>query len=70
MWRRLSGSFAALILFTVLAASPVLAQDPQSGAQPDPDIVVLDEVIVTARKVEENLQDVPLSIDTLPRSRT
>ncbi len=53
---------AALVAVGLLAtASPAVAQ------QDDDETVVLDEVTVTARKVEENLQDVPVSIDTLPQ---
>jgi outer membrane receptor protein involved in Fe transport len=31
--------------------------------------VILDQVVVTARKVEENLQEVPVSIDTIPQDK-
>lgn len=48
---------AALI---VGAACPVLAQSAE--ASQDPTVTQLDEIIVTARKSSENLQDVPLSI--------
>ena len=54
--------FAALVAVILTAtASPVAAQED------DDETVVLDTVTVTARKVEENLQDVPVSIDTLPQ---
>mgnify|MGYP002622638326 FL=1 len=31
--------------------------------------VILDQVVVTARKVEEDIQDVPVSIDTIPQDK-
>ncbi len=45
-----------------LAALAVAAQAPLASAQDADDAFRLDEVVVTARKVEERLQDVPLSI--------
>ena len=41
--------------------SPVYAQDQESG--------VLEQVVVTAQKREENLQDVPLSIQAIGTER-
>src|SRR5271163_2427257 len=60
--RKCVGSFAvtkvALAVATALAVSPprVLAVQPADSS-------VLEEIVVTARKRQENLQDVPLSID-------
>ena len=45
-----------------LAALTIAAQAPQASAQEADEAYRLDEVVVTARKVEERLQDVPLSI--------
>ena len=65
MLRRVCGGLLVLSLFG--AGSQVQAQEPEDQAKPETDVVVLDEVIVTARKIEENLQEVPVSIDTLPQ---
>ncbi|HSO23432.1 MAG TPA: hypothetical protein VLT81_11010, partial [Chondromyces sp.] len=51
---------------TVVAQEAPPAADPQAvegdeGARP----VAVGEITVTARKVEENIQDVPISISTL-----
>jgi iron complex outermembrane receptor protein len=46
----------------LLTAMAVAIQAPQASAQDSGDAYRLDEVVVTARKVEERLQDVPLSI--------
>ncbi|MEM9316731.1 MAG: TonB-dependent receptor, partial [Pseudomonadota bacterium] len=56
-WRSQTGiSLTCLTAFvTLLAHDTVLAQDPSS----------LEEIVVTARKKSENLQDVPLSITAL-----
>ncbi|CAM8672616.1 TonB-dependent receptor [Sphingobium sp.] len=54
------GAVIGLLLgtaFSALAATPAFAQAPQSGAQ-----VGLEDIVVTARKVAENLQDVPVAI--------
>ena len=57
------GLLAALVAVALLlTAAPIAAQEDE-----DDETLVLDEVTVTARKVEENLQDVPVSIDTLPQ---
>jgi iron complex outermembrane receptor protein len=53
------------VLATVLAsAGPVLAQTARQAAPPagDPQASALEDVVVTARRREENLQDVPLSV--------
>ena len=57
---RFTSSFALVFVLLVLAASP------QAGAQaPDePESAVTDEITVTAQRVEEALQDVPISIVT------
>lgn len=53
-------SFASILLATtVLAGSPALAQAPAANSAPD------DEIIVTAQKREESLQNVPISIQAL-----
>jgi len=43
---------------TIVTALPAMAQEPDQGA-------VLEEIIVTARKREENLQDVPIAITAI-----
>ena len=63
----------ALVGFLVLCALPALAQDPDPEADEDEqesaaaeDEMALDEVItVTARKREENIQEVPVAITVL-----
>src|SRR5262245_22561939 len=47
----------ASAISAILGTSPVLAQDQESG--------VLEQVVVTAQKREENLQNVPLSIQVI-----
>ncbi|CAN5224482.1 TonB-dependent receptor [soil metagenome] len=51
----------ALLATTILAATPAVAQ----VATPAPEVVMGDEIIVTAQKREENLQNVPISIQAL-----
>lgn len=63
MLRRICGGLAVLMAFGI--GGPLGAQEEEEDQKPKADVVVLDEVIVTARKVEENLQEVPISIDTL-----
>jgi iron complex outermembrane receptor protein len=53
-----SFSFSALFLLTAFNISPAVAQDDASSS-------MLEEIIVTATRREENLQDVPISIATL-----
>ena len=53
-----SATLAAVLLGSTMLATPVFAQD-QGGA------ASVDDVIVTAQKREENLQDVPLSVQAL-----
>lgn len=50
-------AFLASVFATVILAEPVAAQS-----------IALEEIVVTARKREENLQDVPLSITALTAS--
>ena len=45
--------------FLMLAATPALAQQATDGP------AALEEIVVTARRAEENLQKVPLSITAL-----
>jgi iron complex outermembrane recepter protein len=47
------------------SATAMLACIPAAYAQQRPDTAVLEEVVVTAQKRSENLQDVPLSIQAL-----
>ena len=46
----------------VLSANPSLAQGPSVTAQAQPAVPDSGDIIVTARRVEERLQDVPISI--------
>lgn len=55
-------SAGASLLALVLTASPALAQDQASAEE---DSAGLKEITVTARKVEENLQDVPVAVTAL-----
>lgn len=54
--------FIAAAAATPLALSALLLQAPVGMAQGVNDSLALDEIVVTARKVEERLQDIPLSI--------
>lgn len=60
----LTGSCA--LAFSVLLAAPACAQ---SVVQDDPSVSQVDEIIVTARRVEERLQDVPLAISAVQGER-
>lgn len=54
-------SLASLLVSTALCAAPALAQDAQSDEADSGD----DEIIVTAQKRSESLQNVPISIQAL-----
>src|SRR5258708_5932022 len=58
-----AGSAISLAVAAALAA----AAPPVRAAAPEVSGGVLQEVVVTARKREENLQDVPLSIDVFTK---
>ena len=53
-----SSLLAVLVGSTTLQVSPVLAQEQPAAA----DAPTLDDIVVTARKREENLQDTPISV--------
>ncbi|HNS85398.1 MAG TPA: TonB-dependent receptor [Parvularculaceae bacterium] len=61
---RLTCGFAAALsgasALAIATAAPAVAQDARAG---------LDEITVTAQRREENQQDVPISITTLPEDR-
>ncbi|MEL7028875.1 MAG: TonB-dependent receptor, partial [Pseudomonadota bacterium] len=57
---KLTGRFYATAAVAALAAGAVLTEDMVAAAQ-----TLTDEIIVTARKREENLQDVPISVTAL-----
>jgi iron complex outermembrane receptor protein len=66
MIRAIKGSgffvcFSALAL--VVSSSPAFAQDDDEGAEDT--TTYLEEIVVTAQKREQNIQDVPLSVSTL-----
>ena len=52
-----------------LLTSTMLAGVPQALAAPGEQATTVDEVIVTAQKRDENLQDVPISVQALPTER-
>ncbi|MGL5840095.1 MAG: TonB-dependent receptor [Sphingorhabdus sp.] len=58
--RRFTTSFAAIAIATTGFAAPVLAQE--AIAEDDGS---LSEIVVTAQRRQENLQDVPLSVDVV-----
>ncbi len=57
---RLKGTVSGSILMAVLAP-PIMAQSGDEDDQGD-NAFVMSEIVITARKVEERLQDVPLAI--------
>jgi iron complex outermembrane receptor protein len=52
-------------VFMILAACVMLLPGAQAFAQGAANALALEEVVVTARRVEESLQDVPLAITAL-----
>jgi iron complex outermembrane recepter protein len=56
---------AALLAASALTAAPVLAQDATASAEATTQSGELEEIIVTANRRAENLQDVPVSAATL-----
>jgi iron complex outermembrane receptor protein len=57
--RNLRGGIAAALL-SVFSANPAAGQDTGASEKP-----VLEEIVVTARRVTEGLQDAPISISTI-----
>lgn len=55
---RAASSIAAMAAFLTFAATPALAQD----AAPEAEAAQTDEIVVTARRREESLQDTPVAI--------
>ncbi|MCA1857379.1 TonB-dependent receptor [Massilia oculi] len=55
----------ALAILTLPAGAQSVSDSPAASDRTTPDLVELSQVIVTARKVGERLQDVPLSIRAL-----
>ncbi len=53
-------AITALLVLGAQSAVPALAQQP--GPPPGPNVLLLEEVVVNARRREELLQDVPISI--------
>jgi iron complex outermembrane receptor protein len=53
---------AALAAAGVVAAGPARADVSDSSSETTGSSIALEEIIVTARKREENLQEVPISI--------
>ena len=62
---RIGLAVAAALAGVALPRAPALADAAAAGASVSASAGGLQEVVVTARKVEENLQDVPISIDVL-----
>ena len=56
---------AALLAASALTAAPVIAQDATASAEATTQSTELEEIIVTANRRAENLQDVPVSAATL-----
>jgi iron complex outermembrane receptor protein len=61
---RLDRGLLVCLLGTTCLAGPALAQQAQTPTQ-EPAVSALQEVVVTARRREENLQDVPIAIVAL-----
>ncbi len=62
-YHRFAGrAVAAMLTTTILGAGPALAQDANSGTGNA-------DIVVTAQKREQNLQDVPISIQALGETR-
>ncbi|HEY0799763.1 MAG TPA: hypothetical protein VGD54_02900, partial [Steroidobacteraceae bacterium] len=51
------------------AISAILAGAPAAHAATEPETVPLEEVVVTAQKRSENLQNVPISIEVLDNKK-
>ncbi len=66
MCTKLRGSAAVSKISLAVAAALAVAPPRAPAAQPA-DVSALQEIVVTARKREENLQDVPLSIDVFTK---
>src|SRR5882672_9486703 len=66
MCTTLRGSAAVSKISLAVAAALAVAPPRAPAAQPA-DVSALQEIVVTARKREENLQDVPLSIDVFTK---
>jgi iron complex outermembrane receptor protein len=58
-------SIAALLLASGLGASTVLAQSEPEATAADAGSDTVEEIVVTARKRSERLQDVPMSVDVV-----
>lgn len=59
----LSASASALGFLLAFGAGPALAQEPKSEDQAQ--AVTVDEIVVTARRRDERLQDVPVAVTAL-----
>ncbi len=58
---------AAVSQITLAVAAALAVAPPRAHALQPADVSALQEIVVTARKREENLQDVPLSIDVFTK---
>src|SRR5437868_14754794 len=63
--RELLARTSALICLTSAIAAPCAAQTVATASPAEADSTGLEEVLVTARRVEERLQDIPASISAV-----
>lgn len=63
----LRGSASIAVLGAFAYAGSAYAQDAAPAASPDQETRTVDEIVVTAQKREQNLQDVPVVVTALPQ---
>lgn len=68
---RKSIALQSVTAMTLIAQSPALAQNtaPAENQQAEADIEFIPEIVVQARRVAENQQDVPLAVSTVTQER-
>ena len=68
--RKTDRTLLALSIFTALASAssaPAFAQQAQPASAAEKEATTLDRMVVTAQKREEALQDVPITMNVVPR---